>query len=144
MYTKDELQKAVDNSSSINGVIQFLSLNKSSATYKSIKSKMDAWGIEPNFKVKKNKKYTHDDIFCEDSTYDRKDLRKKIINENLLEYKCCTCGISEWNNQPLSLQIDHINGKNRDNRLENLRFLCPNCHAQTATWGNNNSRSFSL
>lgn len=44
------------------------------------------------------------------------------------------CGISEWNGVPAPLQLDHVNGDRRDNRLENLRILCPNCHAQTDTW----------
>jgi protein-arginine kinase activator protein McsA len=44
----------------------------------------------------------------------------------------------EWNGQPLRLQIDHINGNPVDNRQENLRFLCPNCHSQTINFGTKN------
>jgi len=48
------------------------------------------------------------------------------------EYKCTECGLTNlWNNKPISLQLDHINGDNMDNRIENLRWLCPNCHSQT-------------
>ena len=50
------------------------------------------------------------------------------------EYKCEICGISEWQGKELSLQLDHINGINNDNRIENLRLLCPNCHSQTETF----------
>jgi hypothetical protein len=50
-------------------------------------------------------------------------------------YACAWCGISEWRAQALVLHLDHINGINNDNRLINLRLLCPNCHSQTATYG---------
>jgi predicted RNA-binding Zn-ribbon protein involved in translation (DUF1610 family) len=49
-------------------------------------------------------------------------------------YRCHECGISAWRDLPISFHLDHINGINNDNRLENLRFLCPNCHSQTATY----------
>ena len=67
-------------------------------------------------------------------------LRRCILKHGLLPYKCDICGITEWNNKTLSLELDHINGKNNDNRLENLRFLCPNCHSQTSTYGSRNQQ----
>ncbi len=51
------------------------------------------------------------------------------------EYCCSECGINEWNGKSLTLQIDHIDGNNQNNLIENLRWLCPNCHTQTDTWG---------
>lgn len=63
---------------------------------------------------------------------------RRYIMENW-EYKCSFCGIGpKWYGKSLTLQLDHINGDNKNNSLENLRWLCPNCHSQTETWGSKN------
>lgn len=76
-----------------------------------------------------------EEIFVKNCKHSRHGLRGYIIRHKLLPYKCAICGIDKWNGKTLSLEIDHINGVNNDNRLENLRFLCPNCHSQTTTYG---------
>ena len=79
------------------------------------------------------------DVLVENSSYARHLLKKRIIKENLLEYKCSCCGIGDsWNEKKLVLQLDHINGVNNDHRLENLRFVCPNCHSQQDTYAAKN------
>lgn len=60
--------------------------------------------------------------------------KNNLIKLGALKYNCYWCGIDEWRSEKLSLHLDHINGCNTDNRLENLRLLCPNCHSQTPTY----------
>lgn len=72
----------------------------------------------------------------ENSCASSNSLKKRLIKEGYKENKCEICGITEWMGKPLILQLDHINGNHSDNRLNNLRILCPNCHSQTETWGN--------
>ena len=80
-----------------------------------------------------------EDILCENSNYTRTVVRRYIIKNNIIPYKCCICGNEgEWQGKPLSLQLDHINGNCTDHRKENLRWLCPNCHSQTETFGSKN------
>jgi hypothetical protein len=67
-------------------------------------------------------------------------LKARLIKEGLKENRCEECGISEWRGKPLSIELHHVNGRKLDNRLENLRFLCGNCHSQTHTWGGRNAR----
>ena len=82
-------------------------------------------------------RYELDKILVENSTYSNLPrLKIRLVNSGLLEYKCAICGnVGEWNGKPLTLQLDHINGIHTDNRIENLRLLCPNCHSQTETFG---------
>lgn len=84
-------------------------------------------------------RYSLDEILIENSTYANiSRLKERLVREGKLEYKCQKCGIKEWQSKPLSLHLDHINGKNNDHRIENLRFLCPNCHSQTDTYAGRN------
>ena len=84
-------------------------------------------------------RYSLDEILIENSTYANiSRLKERLVREGKLEYKCQNCGIKEWQSKPLSLHLDHINGKNNDHRIENLRFLCPNCHSQTETYAGRN------
>lgn len=73
-----------------------------------------------------------------------KPIRWKLMREYLLERQgCCSeCGIKQsWNNKPLSLQCDHIDGDVTNNILSNARLLCPNCHSQTHTYGSKNKNN---
>jgi hypothetical protein len=76
---------------------------------------------------------SHEEMFTVNDI-DRGVIKRAIIKDGLIPYRCAICAITEWNGRQLSLHLDHINGVNNDNRLENLRFLCPNCHSLTDTY----------
>lgn len=65
-------------------------------------------------------------------------LKKRLFEEGLKQRRCETCSRETWNGVPIPLELDHINGRREDNRLTNLRILCPNCHAQTSTYRGRN------
>lgn len=76
-----------------------------------------------------------DRILVTNSTYRNvPKLRKRLIAAGLKPDRYEECGLREWRGRPLPLALDHINDDHTDNRLENLRILCPNCHALTDTW----------
>lgn len=87
-----------------------------------------------------NRKLTLEEVLVVNSTYTRANLRRRIIKLKLIEYKCFICNLDSWNSNKLSLVLDHINGVPNDNRIENLRFLCPNCNSQQSTFAGRNKK----
>ena len=88
---------------------------------------------------KRPTKRTPENIFIENSTADQKTLRKYYFLGNYTPYICSICGLPPfWQNKELTLILDHINGHNHDDRLENLRWICPNCNQQLDTTNGKN------
>jgi transposase-like protein len=69
----------------------------------------------------------------------RWNLRRRLLADGVKAPRCERCGIEDWQGEPLTLALHHVNGHTRDNRLENLQLLCPNCHSQTENFGGRNA-----
>jgi len=67
-------------------------------------------------------------------------VKARLLAAGVKAARCDECGIDAWRGQPLSLELHHVNGDGHDNRLQNLRLLCPNCHSQTENWGGRGKR----
>ena len=137
--TKQKLLEAIEGATSYNQILRNFGKSSSGNAVKLLKKQLDEFNIQinfdnsnkiKNFVAKPIEYYLQENIEC-----DSKSLKNRLISEGLKENKCEICGLTEWMGKPITLQLDHINGKHSDNRLENLRILCPNCHSQTETWG---------
>lgn len=143
-HTKEEFEEAVKTSYSIREVLKKLGLVPAGGNYKEFHKKVSLWGVDTSHFTgqghNKGKSYYRPrkalvDVLVENSTYTTTStLRKRLIKEGYLEDKCSSCGIDSWLGESITLHLDHINGTNNDNRIENLRLLCPNCHSQTPTY----------
>lgn len=143
-YSIETLCEIIKNSTSIRQILLKLELSVTNGNYRTIKNKIFQHNIDISHFLGKSQskgqkhawptKKEFSEVAVENSSYSRTNLKKRIITDNLLDYKCCFCGITEWKDKKLSLHLHHINGIDNDHRLENLCFLCPNCHSQTESY----------
>ena len=101
------------------------------------------WQASPNQTPQQGReKYTLEEVFVKDSPVTQKVLRGYVERHQVIEYKCVNCGCDgNWQGGVISLEIDHIDGDNSNNELDNLRYLCPNCHALTETYRGRNKKA---
>lgn len=152
-YTTNEFASLIKNHKSFADIIRTLGLQQTGGNYKTLQERIREDNINIEHITLNNNKFTQaanlkntiplEQILVEHSTYKGGDhLKKRLLNAGLLENKCSKCELPPtWNNMPLVLQLDHINGVNDDNRIKNLRLLCPNCHTQTETFCGKHNKS---
>lgn len=156
--SKVDLQKMLYEKDSFTSILVYFGIKNKGGNVNTLKRRIKEENLDDSLLIKKrlsnnkirlstlsnNDKKPLEDILCENSTFTRYHLKQRLIEEEIFEYKCSECGITEWNGKTISLQLDHINGVSDDNRLENLRLLCPNCHSQTDTFSGKRNKKINL
>ncbi len=147
MKSVEEISQAVATSLTASETLRKLGLNPYGGNHKHLLIRIRRLGLSTAHWKPNHRKTTRramrplSEILIENSNYgSSNDLKGRLLAASLLEYKCATCGINEWLGSNLRLHLDHTNGVNTDNRLNNLRLLCPNCHSQTPTYCRNRKR----
>lgn len=151
-YTKELLDPIVKDSFSISEILEKLNLKNTGGNYQHIQGHIkrhmldtnhftgQGWSKGKTFNTDsriKRKGYTDDQVFVKHGVLVKSDNLRIRMLRNAFIYKCQRCNNSgEWFNEKLQLHIDHIDGDHHNNEKSNLRFLCPNCHQLTSTWGN--------
>lgn len=140
-FNLDELKEIVKNASSYSAVAKAVGY-KTHSSFNVIKKYLEEQNISTAHFTHLTQGYevrNIDNIFITNSTVDQKTLRSWYLKGNYTPYICSVCGQEPWwNGKELSLTLDHINEQNHDNRLENLRWVCPNCDRQLDTFGSKN------
>lgn len=152
-YTKEWLEELCRDSYSYAEVLRKAGRKQGGGTQATLRKKImefqidishftgQKWQDSPNQQDNKaaREKYTLEEVFCKDSPVTQKVLRGYVERHQIIKYECSQCGCDgHWQNGIISLEIDHIDGDNKNNEVSNLRYLCPNCHALTDTYRGKN------
>jgi len=141
-YTLEDLKKYVKDSICWSDVCRKAGVSLCTFNFKRMQrlcedNKISHTHFNKKKAFRRNKKeWTAEEVFVENCTLHRQQLRPILIRLGFYPGECECCGVkdNDWLGAPIIIEIDHINGDSDDNRKENLRWLCPNCHSQTPTY----------
>lgn len=143
-WSDEQLIEAVKNNISLAGVLKELGLKVAGGTKASIKKRIEELNLDTShmkgqgwnvgMKFQPNQATPLSKILVKGSTYTSSKLSQRLLKEGVKERKCERCGRTEWEGEPIPIELHHINGDHYDHRIENLQFLCPNCHALTENY----------
>ena len=149
--SKAEFEAAAKSSFSIAGMCKYFGLTPSGGNYRIMHNAIAEYGIDTShfrgqgwnvgLKFKPTKPRKLSEILVQGSSFQSFKLKKRLFQEHLKAKQCERCGLTKWLGLDIPLEIHHKNGDNRDNRIENLEILCPNCHALTDSYRGKNNKS---
>lgn len=145
-YSDEELRQALDGAISKADVLRALGVPADTAHYPELNRRLRQSGLDASHlrgrawsRARRDlPRLSIAEVLERASSRSTHQLKLRLISEGVFERCCSSCRLREWQAKPIPLELDHINGDRRDNRLENLRLLCPNCHAQTDTYRGRN------
>jgi hypothetical protein len=141
-YSEEEARQAIAVSLSYAEALRRLGMCASGRSAPILKKWASRWGIstahfDPNKARLRGLRRTAtplEEVLVEGSTYHRGHLKRRLFEEGIKQRRCEICGQGErWHGRRIALILDHVNGVSTDNRLENLRIVCPNCAAALDT-----------
>jgi len=147
LYTRDKLEKAVAESDSVMGVIRWFNKKQTGSLHNHISRLIKVHELDTSHFTYRKAHAEHTDMRKKSSVEvlivldnelaprAKSKYLTRALKEEGVPYKCAKCSLTEWQGEPITLDVDHIDGNPLDCRKENLRFLCPNCHRQTPTFG---------
>ena len=158
-YTKEWLEKTCAESFSYAEVLRKSGRKQGGGAQATLKEKIALYNIdvshftlqswskgktkETDPRILSKEKYSLQEVFCDNISVTQRVLRGYVERHKLIEYKCDTCGCTgEWQDGFISLELDHKDGNNKNNKISNLHYLCPNCHALTETYRGKNKETY--
>jgi hypothetical protein len=144
----DDFKQLVANSKTYSEILAYWGFDNKGYNFRTLKARIAEENIDDThissvsvgqkvaFKTGRN---IEEYLVIDGPSISGQELKRKLINSKFKLDICEECGQGPiWNNKPLTLQLDHINGNRADNRIENLRIMCPHCHTQTPTFAGRN------
>lgn len=151
-FTDDMIKNAVAKNESYAAVARFLGAGASGSSLLHLKKRIILLNLDTTHFTHRNtpkeaiKRKSVKEILVLRPKGSRRESRNNLVralSESNIPYECSECNLkNEWNGKIINLEIDHINGNSLDNRIENLRFLCPNCHSQSES--NSRSKAYNI